>query len=62
MRRTAIAFTGAATPEVAAEVAAVIGPVLGWDDARQSDEVIRALRAVHAAATSPSEEEPCQAM
>jgi len=49
MRRTSIAFTGAATAEVAAEVAAAVAPVLGWDEAAQAAEVERALRAVRAA-------------
>ncbi|WP_460774725.1 glycerol-3-phosphate dehydrogenase/oxidase [Microbacterium sp. GXF7504] len=49
LRRTGLAFTGGATPETAAEVAAVVAPVLGWDDARQAAEVTAALAAVHAA-------------
>ena len=49
MRRTSIAFTGGATPEVAAEVAESIAPVLGWNSARVDAEVTRALDAVHAA-------------
>ncbi len=49
LRRTAIAFTGAATPAAAAEIAAVIAPVLGWDAAAQTAEVDAALVAVHAA-------------
>jgi len=56
LRRTAIAFTGAATPEVAAEVATVIAPVLGWDEAARAAEIARALVAVRAAdpAASPA--------
>lgn len=49
LRRTAIAFTGTATSAVAAEIAAVIAPVLGWDAATQAAEVEAALAAVHAA-------------
>ncbi|MFT3798386.1 FAD-dependent oxidoreductase [Microbacterium sp.] len=49
MRRTALAFLGLATPEAAAEVAAAIAPVLGWDAATCAAEVDRALAAVHAA-------------
>lgn len=49
MRRTAIAFTGAATPESAAEVAAVIAPILGWDAPTQTAEAIRGLEKVYAA-------------
>ena len=48
-RRTSIAFTGQATVEAATEIAAVIAPELGWDAARQSAEVDRALAHVHAA-------------
>lgn len=49
LRRTSLAFIGAATPEAAAEIAGVIAPALGWDDARVSAEVERGLAAVHAA-------------
>ncbi|RLK47815.1 glycerol-3-phosphate dehydrogenase/oxidase [Microbacterium telephonicum] len=49
LRRTAIAFVGAATEAVAAEVAAVIAPVLGWDDDTQRAEVARGLAGVRAA-------------
>jgi len=49
LRRTSIAFVGAATRETAAEVAAVIAPVLGWDAAAQAAEIDHALAAVHAA-------------
>lgn len=48
-RRTSIAFTGRARPEVAAEVAAVIAPVMGWNAQTQSAEVDRALASVAAA-------------
>jgi len=48
-RRTAIAFTGHADREVATEIAAVVGSVLGWDAATQAAEVDRALARVHAA-------------
>ncbi len=49
LRRTAIAFTGAATPAVVAEIAAAIAPVQGWDGAAQAAEVSAALAAVYAA-------------
>lgn len=49
LRRTSIAFIGAATDEAVAEVAAAIAPVLGWDSARSAVEVARALERVHAA-------------
>lgn len=61
MRRTAIAFLGAATREAAVEVAEVIAPVLGWDAGAQAAEVDQALAAVHAAdpasgpATAPAD-------
>ncbi|WP_203580641.1 glycerol-3-phosphate dehydrogenase/oxidase [Microbacterium hibisci] len=49
LRRTSLAFIGAATREVAAEVAEAVAPVLGWDAARIGLEVERGLRRVHAA-------------
>lgn len=49
LRRTSIAFTGAATAPVAVEIAAVLAPVLGWDAAAQAAEVDAALAEVHAA-------------
>ena len=49
LRRTSIAFIGAATDEAVADVAAAIAPVLGWDSARSAVEVARALERVHAA-------------
>ncbi|MGC5169183.1 glycerol-3-phosphate dehydrogenase/oxidase [Microbacterium sp. DT81.1] len=49
LRRTSLAFTGAATPETAREVAEAIAGVLGWDAARIDAEVQRGLEAVHAA-------------
>lgn len=61
LRRTAIAFLGAATREAAVEVAEVIAPVLGWDAGAQAAEVDQALAAVHAAdpasgpATAPAD-------
>ncbi|MBZ6371683.1 MAG: glycerol-3-phosphate dehydrogenase/oxidase [Microbacterium hominis] len=61
LRRTAIAFLGAATREAAVEVAEVIAPVLGWDAGTQAVEVDQALAAVHAAdpasgpATTPAD-------
>ena len=54
-RRTSIAFVGRATPEVAAEIAATVAPVLGWDAERQATEVARGLAAVRAAEPSPSD-------
>ncbi|WP_019179422.1 glycerol-3-phosphate dehydrogenase/oxidase [Microbacterium yannicii] len=49
MRRTSIAFIGAATPAAVAEIARAVAPVLGWDAARTDAETTRALAAVHAA-------------
>ncbi|MCG7415717.1 glycerol-3-phosphate dehydrogenase/oxidase [Microbacterium aurum] len=49
LRRTAIAFLGAATREAALEVAEVIAPVLGWDAGAQAAEVDQALAAAHTA-------------
>ena len=42
-RRTTIALLGRATPEVIAELAELVGRVLGWDPARRRDEVLLAL-------------------
>jgi glycerol-3-phosphate dehydrogenase len=49
MRRTSIAFVGAATPEAVAEAADAVAGVLGWDGPRCTTEVSRALERVHAA-------------
>jgi glycerol-3-phosphate dehydrogenase len=49
MRRTSVAFTGYTSPEAAAEMAAAVGPVLGWDAARIADETARGIARVHAA-------------
>ncbi len=49
LRRTSMAFIGAATPEAVIEVADAVAPVLGWDDDRSAREVERALQRVHAA-------------
>ncbi len=49
LRRTSIAFTGAATADAAAEVAAAVAEVCGWDVPARAAEVERALAAVHAA-------------
>lgn len=49
LRRTSLAFVGAATPDCAAEVAEAIAPVLGWSARKRQDEVERALDRVHAA-------------
>ncbi|MCR2785151.1 MULTISPECIES: glycerol-3-phosphate dehydrogenase/oxidase [unclassified Microbacterium] len=57
MRRTSLAFIGAVTPDAAREVAEVIAPVLGWDDARVRHEIDRGLRAVRAAEPAPENEE-----
>lgn len=45
VRRSSIAFTGAATDEVIEEIARVIGPDLGWDDERRGQELAR-VRAI----------------
>lgn len=49
MRRTSIAFVGAATAEVAGEIAGVIAGVLEWDAATVVAETERAVAKVHAA-------------
>lgn len=49
MRRTSLAFIGGVTAEAAAEIAAAIAPVLGWDAARIEAEAVRGYRLVHAA-------------
>ncbi|MFT4230003.1 MAG: glycerol-3-phosphate dehydrogenase/oxidase [Microbacterium sp.] len=49
LRRTSLAFTGAATFDVAAEVADAIADVMGWDAEDRRVEVDRALARVHAA-------------
>ncbi|WP_127472896.1 glycerol-3-phosphate dehydrogenase/oxidase [Microbacterium sulfonylureivorans] len=49
MRRTSIAFIGGATEQAAAEIAAAVAPVLGWDASRIAAETARGLTAVHAA-------------
>jgi glycerol-3-phosphate dehydrogenase len=49
LRRTSMAFIGAATPEAVTEVADAVAPVLGWDGDRSAREVERALQRVHAA-------------
>lgn len=54
MRRTALAFTGRASPEVATEVARAVADVLGWSSADLDAEVERALTAVHAAVPVPA--------
>lgn len=45
-RRTSIAFTGGATPEAVAEVAAIVAAELGWDAEAVAAEVDRALAAL----------------
>jgi glycerol-3-phosphate dehydrogenase len=49
LRRTSIAFTGAATEATVAEIADVVAETMGWDAAARSTEVARALQRVHAA-------------
>jgi glycerol-3-phosphate dehydrogenase len=49
LRRTSIAFVGAATADAVAEAASAVAPVLGWDAARTALEVGRALERIHAA-------------
>ena len=49
LRRTGIAFRGAATPEAVAEIAAAVAPVFGWDDGARDAEAVRALASVRAA-------------
>jgi glycerol-3-phosphate dehydrogenase len=49
LRRTSIAFTGAATEASVAEIADVVAETMGWDAAARSTEVARALQRVHAA-------------
>lgn len=61
LRRTAIAFTGAATDEVIAEVAAVIAPALGWDDARVAAEIASARAEVDAAVPGSAPDRPASA-
>jgi len=41
-RRSTIALLGRATPPALRELAEIVGPVLGWDDARKEEEVRRA--------------------
>jgi glycerol-3-phosphate dehydrogenase len=45
-RRTTIAVLGEATREAIEEVAAAVAPALGWDDARQAEEVARSIESV----------------
>ncbi len=45
-RRTSLAFTGAATPDAAAEVAEAVADIMGWDAEARRAEVERALAAV----------------
>lgn len=49
LRRTSIAFVGAATDDAAREIAQTVGPVLGWDAARIAAETERGIAGVHAA-------------
>ena len=55
LRRTSIAFIGGATEEAVAEIAATVGPELGWDSARIASETARGLARVHAADPSWAE-------
>jgi len=43
-RRSTIALLGGARPEVLAEIAAIVGKVLGWDAKRQAEEIARTER------------------
>ena len=45
-RRSVIALLGEATGPALAELAEIVGGVLGWDEARQAEEVARALEEV----------------
>jgi len=45
-RRSTIAILGRATPDAVAELAEIVGPVLGWDPARKEEEVRQALAEV----------------
>ncbi|MFE7846644.1 glycerol-3-phosphate dehydrogenase/oxidase [Microbacterium sp. NPDC057407] len=49
LRRTSIAFVGAATDDAVREIAHTVGPVLGWDAARIAAETERGIAGVHAA-------------
>lgn len=49
LRRTGIAFRGAATPDAVEEIAGVVAGVLGWDTAKTDAEVARALASVRSA-------------
>jgi glycerol-3-phosphate dehydrogenase len=49
LRRTSLAFTGDATPEVAGEVADAIADAMRWDAGTVASEVARAVARVHAA-------------
>ena len=55
LRRTSIAFIGGATEEAVAEIAATVGPELGWDSARIASETARGLARVRAADPSWAE-------
>jgi glycerol-3-phosphate dehydrogenase len=48
-RRTSLAFIGAVTDASAAEVAAAIAPVLGWDAEARARQVERGVAHVHCA-------------
>jgi glycerol-3-phosphate dehydrogenase len=58
LRRTGLAFTGAASPETVAEVAAAVAETLGWDAGRTAAEIARADAAVHAAYPAPAPSAP----
>jgi len=45
-RRSTIALTGRTTPEALLELARLVGPVLGWDETQQAEEVRRTLAEV----------------
>jgi glycerol-3-phosphate dehydrogenase len=52
LRRTSLAFIGDASREAAAEIAEVVGDILGWDAAARAAEVDHALTQVQAAEAS----------
>jgi glycerol-3-phosphate dehydrogenase len=49
LRRTSLAFTGDATPEVVTKIAQALAPLLGWDSVRTEQEIDRCLALLHEA-------------
>ena len=43
LRRTSLAFVGGLSLPLLEELAGVVAPVLGWDDARAADEIQAAV-------------------